>query len=181
MNQWLDLLLPLSPHYGVLVVFTALFLNNIGLPLPGETVLLGAGFVLGSRAGFFEEPVFAALLAATLAGFLGGVCAFALGRRIHPNPLPDIRWLRRILKRLERIESLFRKPGAVTVLVARFIPVLPPFAVNLLAGKAHLPWTSFLWFNLPGSAGFSALYLALGCYLGASWLSLRAVIGRMLA
>lgn len=111
MNQWLDALLPLSPHDGVLVVFIALFLNNIGLPLPGETVLLGAGF-------------------------LGGVCAFALGRRIHPNPLPDIRWLRRVLKRLERIESLFRQRGAVTVLVARFIPVLPPFAVNLLAGKA---------------------------------------------
>ena len=47
MLHWLHSLLPNVPRYGYVLVFVVVFLNNIGFPLPGETILLGAGFVLG--------------------------------------------------------------------------------------------------------------------------------------
>ena len=174
MSEWLHSLLPQLPHYGFVVVFVALFLNNVGLPLPGETVLLGAGFILGRDVGFFSEPVFVAMLAATLAGFLGGACAFAVGRRVDRQALSKVRWLRAVSRRLDRAERLYSRHGALTVCVGRFIPVLPPVAVNLLAGVMRVPWPGFLWFSLVGSAGFSCLYMMLGFLLGAQWLIVRA-------
>ena len=55
MLHWLHSLLPHIPHYGYVLVFIVVFLNNIGAPLPGETILLGAGFVLGKAAGSLWE------------------------------------------------------------------------------------------------------------------------------
>jgi membrane protein DedA with SNARE-associated domain len=97
MLHWLDSLLPRLPHYGYALVFIIVFLNNIGFPLPGETILLGAGFVLGRAAGSLWEP----MLAGTSACFLGGICAFALGRRLGHGGLEKIHWLHLTPKRLE--------------------------------------------------------------------------------
>jgi hypothetical protein len=57
MLHWLHSLLPHLPHYGYVLVFIVVFLNNIGVPLPGETILLGAGFILGKAAGSLWEPM----------------------------------------------------------------------------------------------------------------------------
>ena len=47
MLHWLESLLPQLPHYGYVLVLIVVFLNNIGVPIPGETILLGAG--LGTK------------------------------------------------------------------------------------------------------------------------------------
>jgi membrane protein DedA with SNARE-associated domain len=54
------------------LVFIVVFLNNLGVPLPGETILLGAGFILGRAAGSLWQP----MAAGTAACFLGGICSF---------------------------------------------------------------------------------------------------------
>src|SRR5476651_1620518 len=59
MLHWLHSLLPHLHHYGYVLVFIVVFLNNIGVPLPGETILLGAGFVLGKTADSMWQPVMA--------------------------------------------------------------------------------------------------------------------------
>ncbi len=46
MFELLRSLLPHMHHYGYALVFIVVFLNNVGFPLPGETILLGAGFIL---------------------------------------------------------------------------------------------------------------------------------------
>jgi membrane protein DedA with SNARE-associated domain len=58
MLHWLHTLLPHIPHYGYVLVFVVVFLNNIGGPLPGEAILLGAGFILGRTADSLWEPTF---------------------------------------------------------------------------------------------------------------------------
>ncbi len=83
MLHWLHSLMPHIPHYGYVLVFIVAFLNNLGVPLPGETILLGAGFVLGKTGDSLWLPV----VAGTAACFLGGICAFWLGRRLGPEPL----------------------------------------------------------------------------------------------
>lgn len=167
--HWLESLLPHLPHYGFVLVFAIVFLNNIGLPLPGETVLLGAGFVLGRVSGMLTEPMLEALLAGAVASFLGGICAFATGRRIDQDKLSKVHWLHLTPKRLDWAERFFRRHGAKTVFISRFIALFPPVAVNLLAGMTQMTWQNFLVFNLTGSVAFSCFYLALGHLAGNKW------------
>jgi membrane protein DedA with SNARE-associated domain len=73
--HWLHSLLPDVPHYGYVLVFIVVFLNNVGFPLPGETILLGAGFVLGQAEGSLWLP----MAAGTGASFGGKLLEAWLG------------------------------------------------------------------------------------------------------
>ena len=152
MLHWLHDLLPHIPHYGYVLVFIVAFLNNLGLPLPGETILLGAGFVLGKTADSLWPPV----VAGATACFLGGICAFCFGRRLGRGSLEKIRWLHRTPARMKWPEQFFKRHGAKTVFIARFIFLFPPVVVNLLAGLSKMSWRTFLFYNLTGSAAYSA-------------------------
>jgi membrane protein DedA with SNARE-associated domain len=135
MLHWLHSLLPHIPHYGYVLVFIVVFLNNLGFPLPGETILLGAGFVLGKTGDSLWLPV----AAGTAASFLGGICAFWMGRRLGLVRLEKIQWLHLTHKRLKWPEQFFKHHGAKAVFIARFIALFPPIAANLLAGMAKMP------------------------------------------
>ena len=173
MLQWLHSLLPHVPRYGYVVVFIVVFLNNIGLPLPGETILLGAGFILGRAAGSLWEP----MAAGTLACFLGGICSFWLGRRLGHSGLEKIHWLHLTPARVKWPERFFKRHGAKAVFIARFIALFPPVAANLLAGTAKMPWRIFLFYNLTGSAVYTTSYILIGYFFGKKWKLLEAWLG----
>jgi membrane protein DedA with SNARE-associated domain len=173
MLHWLHSLLPHIPHYGYVLVFIVAFLNNLGVPLPGETILLGAGFVLGKTADALWPPV----VAGTVACFLGGICAFWLGRRLGLSGLERIHWLHLTAERLLWPEQFFKRHGAKTVLIARFIFLFPPVVVNLLAGLSKMPWRTFLFYNFTGSAAYSTTYILLGYFFGKQWKRLVAWLG----
>src|SRR5664279_1305864 len=107
MLHWLYSLLPHIPHYGYVLVFIVVFLNNIGAPLLGETILLGAGFILGKAAGSLWEP----MVAGTAACFLGGSCAFWLGRSLGQSGLERIHWLHLTPERLKWPERFLQRHG----------------------------------------------------------------------
>jgi len=173
MLHWLHSLLPHIPHYGYVLVFIVAFLNNLGLPLPGETILLGAGFVLGKTADSLWQPV----VAGAMACFLGGICAFWLGRRLGRGSLEKIRWLHLTPARMKWPEQFFKRHGAKTVFIARFIFLFPPVVVNLLAGMSKMPWRTFLFYNLTGSAVYSTSYVLIGYFFGKQWKLLKAWLG----
>ena len=173
MLHWLHSLLPHIPHYGYVLVFIVVFLNNLGAPLPGETILLGAGFILGKAAGSLWEP----MIAGTAASFLGGICAFWLGRRLGLSGLEKIHWLHLTPKRLKWPERFFKRHGAKAVFIARFIPLFPPVAANLLAGIAKMRWRIYLFYNLIGSAAYTTSYILIGYFFGKKWKRLEAWLG----
>jgi membrane protein DedA with SNARE-associated domain len=173
MLHWLHSLLPHIPHYGFVLVFIVAFLNNLGFPLPGETILLGAGFVLGKTADSLWQP----LLAGTTACFFGGICAFWFGRHLEHGRLEKIRWLHLTPERMKWPEQFFERHGAKTVLIARFIFLFPPVVVNLLAGMAKMPWRIFLFYNLIGSAAYTTTYILIGYFFGKEWKQLEAWLG----
>jgi len=173
MLYWLHSLLPHIPHYGYVLVFIVVFLNNLGVPLPGETILLGAGFVLGKTADSLWQPV----AAGTAACFLGGICAFWLGRRLGRGRLEKIRWLHLTPERLTWPERFFKRHGAKTVFIARFIFLFPPVAANLLSGMAKMPWRTFLFYNLTGSAAYTTSYILIGYFFGKQWKLLNTWLG----
>ena len=173
MLHWLHSLLPHIPHYGYVLVFIVVLLNNLGLPLPGETILLGAGFILGKSAESLWQP----MAAGTAACFLGGICAFWLGRRLGQGSLEKIHWLHLTHERLKWPDRFFKRHGAKAVFIARFIALFPPVAANLLAGMAKIPWRSFLFYNLTGSAAYAVSYILIGYFFGKKWKLLEAWLG----
>ena len=173
MLHWLHSLLPHIPHYGYLFVFIVVFLNNIGLPLPGETILLGAGFILGKTASSLWQP----MVTGTVACFLGGICSFWLGRRLDQSSLEKIHWLHLTPERLKWPEQFFKRHGAKAVFIARFIALFPPVVANLFAGMSKMPWRIFLFYNLTGSAVYSIAYILIGYFFGKKWKHLEAWLG----
>ena len=117
------------------------------------------------------------MVAGTAACFLGGICAFWLGRRLGLGGLEKIRWLHLTPERLQWPEQFFKRHGAKTVFIARFIFLFPPVVVNLLAGLSKMPWRTFLFYNLTGSAAYSTTYILLGYFFGKQWRRLAAWLG----
>jgi len=173
MLHWLHELLPNLPHYGYVLVFIVAFLNNLGLPLPGETILLGAGFASGKTL----DSLWLSVAAATAACFLGGSCAFWFGRRLGEGGLGKIHWLHLTPERLQWPEQFFKRHGAKTVFIARFMFMFPPVVANLLAGMSKMPWRTYLFYNLTGSAAYSTTYILIGYFFGKKWKMLEAWLG----
>ncbi len=173
MLHWLHSLLPHIPHYRSVLVFVVAFLNNVGFPLPGETILLGAGFVLGKTAKSLWQP----MAAGTAACFLGGICAFWLGRRLGQGGLERIHWLHLTPERMKWPEQFFKRHGAKTVFIARFIFLFPPIVVNLLAGMSKMPGRIFLFYNLTGSAAYTVSYILIGYFFGKQWKQIEVWLG----
>ena len=173
MFEWLRSLLPHLHHYGYALVFIVVFLNNVGFPLPGETILLGAGFILGKAASTLWPPI----VAGAVACFLGGICSFWMGRRLGQSGLEKFHWLHLTPERLKWPERFFRRHGAKAVFIARFIALFPPVVANLLAGMSKMPWDIFLFFNLTGSVVYSISYTLIGYFFGKKWKLLEAWLG----
>lgn len=173
MFHWLHSLLPHIPHYGYVLVFIVVFLNNVGIPLPGETILLGAGFILGKNAISLWQPVATGIVAC----FLGGICSFWLGRRLGHGRLEKIHWLHLTPERVKWPEQFFKRHGPRAVFIARLIFLFPPVVVNLLAGMAKMPWRTFLFYNLTGSAAYTTTYILIGYFFGKKWKQLEAWLG----
>ena len=173
MLHWLHSLLPDLPHYGYALVFIVVFLNNIGAPLPGETILLGAGFVLGRSESSLWQPI----MASTAGCFLGGICAFWLGRRLGQSGVAKFHWLHLTPKRRKWPERLFKRYGAKVVFITRFIALFPPVVANLLAGTTTMRWGTFLFYNLTGSAAYAVTYILIGFFFGKKWKLLEVWLG----
>ncbi len=173
MLHWFSSLLPHLPRYGYVLVFIIVFLNNIGFPLPGETILLGAGFILGKAAASLWQP----MVAGTVACVLGGICAFWLGRRLGESGVEKFRWLHLTSKRMKWPDRFFKRYGAKAVFIARFIALFPPVAANLLAGMSKMRWPIYLFYNVTGSAVYTTCYILLGYFFGKKWRQLEAWLG----
>ena len=173
MINWLHSLLPHFPHYGYVLVFIVEFLNNIGVPLPGDTTLLMAGFILGKNAFSLWKPMAAGMAACSL----GGIGAFWAGRRMGYDGLKKIHWLHFTPERVRWIEVFFKRHGHKAVFIARFIILFPPVAANLLAGIAKMKWRVFLFYDLTGSAVYATSYILIGYFFGKKWKLLVTWLG----
>ena len=169
MIEWLQALLAV---HGFLILFLVLFLNNVGLPLPGTTLLLGAGFLAGQG----DLSMWGIGAAAVAGCFLGTNCGYWIGRRFGKPVLNKFHWLRLTPARVRRMERFSENYGAPGVFIARFVALLHP-VIGLLAGVSKVPLGPFLLFNLAGSVAYAFLYTLAGNLLGRRWGLLQVWIG----
>jgi len=169
--EWL---VALFARYGYLVVFAGVFLENTGLPVPGETALLAGAALAHFGRLSLTRVIVTAIGAATLGDNLG----FAIGRR-YGRTLAERHGSRIGLTRarLAMFDDFFHRHGARTVFIARFITGLRVFGA-VLAGSSGLRWPTFLFYNAAGAVVWSITIAFAGYSLAYSWQTLERWIGR---
>ena len=165
-HQILDLLRGALVHYGYWAVAGALLLENAGLPMPGETVLLLASFLAYSEKNLQMGWI---ILVGTLAAAVGDNAGFAIGRYWGRPMLESYRHLFGVgAAAVNRAEGLFERYGAGPILFARFL-----FGMRVIAGPAagvlRMPWKSFSVFNFLGAAMWVSVISCVGYFFGSQW------------
>jgi membrane protein DedA with SNARE-associated domain len=160
--------------YGYWAVFFGVMLENAGVPVPGETILLIAGYF--ASTGKFNIALVMVIAAA--GAVIGDNIGFAIGHHFGRNVLLRIgRFFFLTPKRFEHMESYFKRHGNKTILVARFITGLRVFAA-LLAGASKMPWRLFFIYNVAGAILWSVVITTLGYLFGQSLPLLIKWVGR---
>jgi membrane-associated protein len=152
--------------YGYWAIAGVLLLENAGLPLPGETILLLASFLAYSEHRLhLSYIIVVAVVAATLGDNLGFVIGSYGGR-----PLLDRygKAFRIAPRNVVRGENIFRRYGAATILVARFIAGMRIIA-GPLAGVLRMPWRRFVICNFLGAAVWVTVVSSAGYGFGEHW------------
>src|SRR5215467_7671934 len=130
LHNSLDLIEHYMLVYGYWAVFFGVMLENAGVPVPGETILLVAGFFASN--GHFQLPM--VMLIAAAGAVTGDNIGFAIGHHYGRGILLKFgRFVFLTPKRLEHLENYFKQHGNKTILVARFITGLRVVGA-LLAG-----------------------------------------------
>jgi membrane-associated protein len=175
MEHVLELLRGFLVHYGYGAVALTLLLENAGLPVPGETILLLASFLAYSEH-HLQLPYI--IVVGTLAATVGDNIGFALGhyggRPLFARYMHLFHVSPRALMRGERV---FQRYGAATVFFARFIAGLR--VINgPLAGVLRMRWNQFTWFNFLGAISWVTVISCLGYFFGWHWDKLARYVER---
>lgn len=163
--------------HGYWLLFLGVLLENAGIPLPGETALLAAGF-LSSPAGGSHLHLWAVVLVAFVAAILGDNLGYWAGRELgRPRLAHGQRFLFLTPRRFRKAEVYFHKYGVMTVFFGRFVALLRIVA-GPTAGVAGMPWGRFVLANAAGAAVWSTVIASLGYAAGPAWTALQVWLGR---
>ena len=160
-------------HHGYSTIAVALLLENAGIPVPGETILLLASFLAYSEHQLSLPWI---IVTGTIAATLGDNLGFTIGhcggrpfldRYQHFFRIPD--------HVVERGEKLLQHYGSPIIFVARFIFGMRVIA-GPLAGVLGMPWARFALFNFLGAALWVTVIASVGYFFGSQWETLMRVM-----
>lgn len=141
--------------YGYGAVFVLVALESLGVPLPGETILILAGIYAGTTHNLSIWIVF---LVAACGAVIGDNIGFWIGNK------GGYRLLRRYGHYVRLDESkikigryVFERQGGKVVFFGRFVSVLRTYAA-FLAGVNRMPWRRFLVYNAAGGIIWAAAF-----------------------
>lgn len=164
----LQAILNLFIRYGYFFLFFATALENIpvvGMFLPGEVIVVAAGFFAAS--GKFDVP--AVMLVAVLGAFLGTICSYALGFWGGRSFLEALAAKLRVDgDRLNSADRYFSTHGHITVFVGRYLSGVKAF-IPALAGTHRMRFRVFLPFAFLAIVTWTVLATLLGYFFGANW------------
>jgi membrane protein DedA with SNARE-associated domain len=147
--------------YGAWIVGGAVAVESMGIPVPGETMLITAAVFAGTTGQLNVADV---VLAAIFGAIAGDNAGFLIGRTV------GFRWLvrhrsrlRLTTRRLKLGQYLFLRHGGKVVFFGRFIALLRTYAA-LLAGANNMPWPKFFLFNATGGVVWACIF-GIGGYL----------------
>ncbi len=151
-------------HAGLWAIFATLFVESgllIGFFLPGDTLLFTAGFLASQN--YFSITYL--LIGGVIAAVLGDNLGYYIGRKFG----------HRVFKREESVffhkdhiakaEAFYKKYGPITIVLARFVPIIRTFA-PVLAGVGRMNYSTFFAYNIIGGLLWVVGMSLLGYFLG---------------
>jgi undecaprenyl-diphosphatase len=164
----------LVASYGYVVLFFLVGLESLGIPLPGETALVTAA-AFAALGHLSISAVIATAVAAAIVGDNGG---YWIGRQ---GGIALVRRYGRVLhlseSHLARAHIFFERHGPKTIFIGRFIALLRTWAA-VLAGAAHMPYGTFMFYNALGAACWSVIFGTLGYVFGRNLPQLEHYVGQ---
>ena len=162
--------------WGYVIVFLGAAAESAafaGLIVPGETLMLLAGFLCWRGDLDLGVTMACAVSGAIIGDSLGYEIGRHLGRHIYSSRLGQ--WVGR--ERWERARNYLRRRGGRAVFLGRFISVLRAL-VPAVAGDARLPYPVFLAWNAAGALLWGVLHVGIGYLAGPSYHVVEQVIGK---
>jgi membrane protein DedA with SNARE-associated domain len=164
--------------YGYLAVFVFVGIESIGIPVPGETMLVTAAIYAGTTG---RLSIFWVIVASSAGAIVGDNIGYTIGRTGGYRLLKRYgRYIRLEENRLRLGQYLFHKHGSKVVFFGRFVSVLRIFAA-FLAGVNRMHWRRFLIFNAAGGIVWSTIYGLAAYLLGQQLLRLSGRVDLSLA
>jgi membrane protein DedA with SNARE-associated domain len=155
-----DTLHQLLENYGYAAVFLFVMIESLGVPFPGETMVIVASLYAGATHNL---SVWLIWVAAAAGAIIGDNIGFGIGH------WGGYRLLRRHGDKVRINEAkikvgmlIFDRQGGKVVFFGRFVSILRTYAA-FLAGTTRMPYLRFLLFNAAGGIIWSGIY-ALGFY-----------------
>ncbi len=158
----LDTLEELARLYGYWAVFLGIAIENMGIPLPGETIVIVGGFLSGSG----ELNYWLVLSSAIAGAVLGDNFGYWVGRVGGWELLVKIGRIFRLQEQqLEQAKDRYSQNAVQAVFFGRFVTLLRIFA-GPLAGITQMPYKQFLLCNFGGAAVWSTTIVSIAFFLG---------------
>jgi membrane protein DedA with SNARE-associated domain len=149
-------------HYGLWAIGLLITLEDFGIPVPGETILIAGAIYAGAG----RLNIVAVGLVAFIAAITGDNIGFAIGR--FGGRRLALRWGKYVFlteERLNKAEAFFDRRGAIVITFARFVEGLRQ-ANGIIAGITGMHWLRFLIFNAIGAALWVATWVTAGYFAG---------------
>ena len=149
-------------QYGLWAIFVLVLLEDFGIPVPGETVLIAGAVYAGSG----RLNIVAVGVVGFVAAVLGDNIGYAIGR--FGGHAVVLRWGRYVgmtAERLDKAQDFFNRHGGKIITIARFIEGLRQ-ANGIIAGIIEMRWLKFVAFNALGAALWVGTWVTIGYFAG---------------
>lgn len=155
-------LTPILNQYGYLAVAGLVMLEDFGVPVPGETILIAAAVYAGAG----KLNIVAVVLIGILAAVVGDNIGYAIGRfGGHSLVIRFGKYVFLTEERLDKTEQFFNHHGGKVVTIARFVEGLRQ-ANGIVAGITEMPWPKFVFFNALGAILWVSFWGSIGFFAG---------------
>lgn len=150
--SWIE---DLVQAYGLWVLFAAVMLESMGIPMPGETALVTTALYAGST---HQISITSVVLVAATAAIIGDNIGYLIGRSIGVRLIARYgKYVRLNELRLKVGQYLFLRHGGKIVFFGRFVAILRTYAA-MLAGINRMHWLHFLVMNALGGICWACLF-----------------------
>ena len=151
-------------HWLYLILFLIIFAETglVVFPfLPGDSIL----FIAGTMVATTDLNIHLLAVVLIAAAILGDSVNYAIGHYIGPRVFdrPDSRWFKQ--DHLRRTQAFYDRYGGVTIIIARFVPIIRTFA-PFLAGVAGMSYHRFLSYNVVGGVAWIVSLVYAGYLFG---------------
>jgi membrane protein DedA with SNARE-associated domain len=152
----------LLTNFGYLAVFATIAIESLGIPAPGETMLVIAGIYVGAT---HKLEITGVIAAAASGAIVGDNVGYAIGRTGGYRLLLKHGHKVRIREaHIKVARYMFDRHGAKVVFFGRFVAILRTYAA-FLAGVGQMEWRRFLVANAAGGIVW-ALIFGLAAFYG---------------